>query len=95
MGPSHSSPTVVFHTLDRTTKQDSSLRTGLPNILCDILYRIGHIVFLAHRLDHIFSMVRLLLDHHTCLRCLSVRPSECSLGTDSEVLQKHGRPAGM
>ena len=76
-------------------KQDSFLRTSLPDILCDMLYRIDHIVFLVHRLDHIFNMARLLLGHRTCLRCLFVHLSECSLGTDSEVPQTHRRLGEM
>ena len=76
-------------------KQDSFLRTSLPDIPYDMLYRTGHTILLAHRFDHIFNMARLLLGHCTCLRCLFVHLSECSLGTDCEVLQMHRRLTEM
>ena len=93
--PFHSNPTNFSRILGRTTIQDFFLRIDLLSIPCGMLYCTGHIALLVRRLIHIFSMVRLLLDHHTCLRCLSVRPSECSLGTDSEVPQTHRRLAEM
>ena len=94
-GLSHLSLTVTFRTLDRTMKQDSFLRTSLPDTPRDKPYHIDHIVFRARLLDHISNKVRLPLGHRTCLRCLFVHLSECSLGIDSEVLQTHRRLGEM
>ena len=76
-------------------KQDSFLRTNLLDIPRDRPYHIDHTVSRARLLNHISNMVRLLLGHRTYLGCLSVRLSECSLGTDSEVPQTHRRLGEM
>jgi hypothetical protein len=76
-------------------KQDSFLRTGLPDTPRDKPCRTDHIVFQVRLLNHIFSKVHLLLDHRMYLGCSSVRTSGCFLEIDSEVLQTHRRPRGM
>ena len=87
--------TATFRTLGRTMKQDSFLRTGLPDTPRDKPYHIDHIVFQARLLNHIFNKVRLPLGHRTYLGCLFVRLSGCFLGIDSEVLRTHRRLGEM
>jgi hypothetical protein len=86
---------VTFRILDRTMKQGSFLRTGLPDTPRDKHYHIDHIVFRARLLDRISNKVRLPLGRRTYLGCLSVRLSGCSLGIGSEVLRTHRRLGEM
>jgi hypothetical protein len=76
-------------------KQDSFLRTGLPDTPRDKPCRTDHIVFQVRLLNHIFSKVHLPLDHRTYLGCSFARTSGCFLGRDSEVLRTHHRLGEM